>query len=704
MSLLSMWAVVLLVLGAVLLAFELGNINKPFIRAGAASLCIVLSFRYLYWRYAYSIPNNQTYLQTTWVYLFLIVETGAVMRSVSTCFFLSRSIDRSPIADSQAHSPLLKAPTDVFIATYNESLIILERTTVAALAIEHPDLRVWLLDDGNRPEVRQLAEILGVSYVARHKGKHAKAGNINNGLQAALSTGRRPEFFLLLDADFAAHRHILSRTLGLFEDQNVGIVQTPQHFFNPDPIQSNLSCSAFWPDEQRLFFNYLLPAKDAWGACFCCGTSAVFRVAAFEAAGGMATETVTEDMLTTFKFGEFGYKTIYLNERLSVGLAPESVVDYVSQRSRWCLGTVQQIYTRWSFIGRGRVALINRLSFLDALLYWSFSPAFRLVLLLAPILWWLTGTATLRASLEDLLFWMIPPIIAESLFMGYLSGKRTLPLMGDVTQVLSAFVTCRTVVKALIRPFGQPFKVTAKGRSTNGFTVQWQLLYPFIAVLAAEVLSMLVNTPCFSKTHGSAGYSVTIICTLLNTAVLTLAIVICIDVPHRRLHERFQTNEAAEVHMVPLGARSETGSEPIKCTMINISQSGAALTCAEGWERLLGPSELIVEGANSGEALTLPFTVVERRRDLLTVHFREDASTRHDLIRKLFTGNYHKDLEVVRAYKVLQAVLNTLVFSRDKARPLYEANYKGSIMVDTPISESARQCPPEPALVHQETA
>ncbi len=58
----------------------------------------------------------------------------------------------------------------------------------------------------------------------------------------------------------------------------------------PDPDKSPLRIR--WPDEQRFFFEILMPAKDAWGA-FCCGTSAVFRVAALLATEGMATETVT---------------------------------------------------------------------------------------------------------------------------------------------------------------------------------------------------------------------------------------------------------------------------------------------------------------------------------------------------------------------------------------------------------------------------
>jgi biotin carboxyl carrier protein len=254
-------------------------------------------------------------------------------------------------------------------------------------AIAHPDLRVWVLDDGARDWVRALAADLGARYLSRVKGRHAKAGNVNNGLRHALSTGRRPEFVLLLDADFVPARRILRRTLPLFAPPDVGIVQTPQHFFNADPLQRNLLATRTWPDEQRFFFNVLLPCKDAWGAAFCCGTSAVLRVAALEAAGGMATETVTEDMLTTFRMEEHGWRTVFLNERLSLGLAPEGLAEYVTQRSRWCLGTLQQAYTRWSFLGRGRVGLMNRVSAFDASLYWSVSFLFRLSVLVGPLLY-----------------------------------------------------------------------------------------------------------------------------------------------------------------------------------------------------------------------------------------------------------------------------------------------------------------------------
>jgi len=226
-----------------------------------------------------------------------------------------------------------------------------------------------------------------------------------------------------------AFSRILHRTLGLFDSPEVGIVQTPQHFFNFDPVQAGLECTAIWPDEQRFFFESYMPCKDAWGAAFCCGTSAVFRIAALEASGGMATETVTEDMLTTFKLEEFGYRTIYLNERLSMGLAPESLNEYISQRSRWCLGGIQQLYTRWSFMGKGKHSWINRLACFDSLLYWISVSAFKLALLTAPIIFWFTGAAVIRATGAELLYYLAPMVVANLLFMSAVSENRVLPLM-----------------------------------------------------------------------------------------------------------------------------------------------------------------------------------------------------------------------------------------------------------------------------------
>jgi cellulose synthase (UDP-forming) len=233
-------------------------------RIAAAILSAALTLRYAVWR-VQALPEAQSTLQNAWAVAFVTVEMLNALSGLLTLLFMSRTLNRSAQADAQMHSPLHAAPTDVLIATYNEPKGVLERTIIGAMDIDHPDLRVWVLDDGARDWVRKMAEDLGALYLCRVNGKHAKAGNVNNGLQHILTIGRRPEFILLLDADFIASRQMLRRTLGFFEAKDIGIVQTPQHFFNPDPVQINLACSSVWPDEQRFFFNILLPCKDAWG-------------------------------------------------------------------------------------------------------------------------------------------------------------------------------------------------------------------------------------------------------------------------------------------------------------------------------------------------------------------------------------------------------------------------------------------------------
>ncbi len=50
-------------------------------------------------------------------------------------------------------------------------------------------------------------------------------------------------------------------------EEHVGVVQTPQHFLNPDPIQTNLSMERV-AQMNSAFFDVGTPSKDAWGGAF----------------------------------------------------------------------------------------------------------------------------------------------------------------------------------------------------------------------------------------------------------------------------------------------------------------------------------------------------------------------------------------------------------------------------------------------------
>ena len=158
---------------------------------------------------------------------------------------------------------------DVFIATYNEPIDLVMTTARAAQQIRYPH-RTWILDDGNRPEMRAAAEAEGIGWLTRSADwagmpRHAKAGNLNNAL---LHTDG--EFMLILDADQIPLPEILDRTLGYFNDEKMALVQTPQYFVNvpdDDPLGS----------QAPLFYGPIQQGKDGWNSAFFCGSNAVIR-------------------------------------------------------------------------------------------------------------------------------------------------------------------------------------------------------------------------------------------------------------------------------------------------------------------------------------------------------------------------------------------------------------------------------------------
>lgn len=76
----------------------------------------------------------------------------------------------------------------------------------------------------------------------RPDNKGSKAGNINHCLDRLAEDPIPPDFVAVLDADFVPHRGFISRCLALFHDPDVGLVQTPQHFFNAVLSMTVLAC------------------------------------------------------------------------------------------------------------------------------------------------------------------------------------------------------------------------------------------------------------------------------------------------------------------------------------------------------------------------------------------------------------------------------------------------------------------------------
>jgi cellulose synthase/poly-beta-1,6-N-acetylglucosamine synthase-like glycosyltransferase len=161
---------------------------------------------------------------------------------------------------------------DVFLTTYNEDVPLLRGSIQSYLNFDYP-CRIYVLDDGNRDEVRQLAESMGVNYITREDNLHAKAGNINNALEQTDG-----EFVIIFDADHVARSNFISRTIGYFEDPRVAFVQTPHAFYNFFNFSSfyDLKKRYYW-EEGNLFYKCIQLGKHNDNAVIFCGSAAIFR-------------------------------------------------------------------------------------------------------------------------------------------------------------------------------------------------------------------------------------------------------------------------------------------------------------------------------------------------------------------------------------------------------------------------------------------
>ena len=168
----------------------------------------------------------------------------------------------------------------------------------------------------------------------------------------------------MFDHDFVPQRDFLMRTVGFFDDPRIGIVQVPHVFYNHDPIQANLALRKSMPDDQRFFFEGIMPSRDAWDAAFCCGSNSATCRAALRCIGdALPTTSITEDMLLSLALLRNGYVTRYLCERLAYGLAPETLSALFVQRQRWGRGAVQIFFQAAGPLGRN-LTVMQRLLFM----------------------------------------------------------------------------------------------------------------------------------------------------------------------------------------------------------------------------------------------------------------------------------------------------------------------------------------------------
>jgi len=555
-----------------------------------ALLALAAGAAYLTWRWGFTLDLGSLWLGLPLV----VVETWALIATAMFVFSSWRLTVRTPPPASTRRS------TAVLIPTYNEPPDVLRPTILGALAVRGtPGPEVWVLDDGDRAWVREMCSELGVRYLVRPAPRqHAKAGNINHALEHV-----NAELLLVVDADHVPLPHALERTLGYFEDPEVAFVQTPQVFFNRG-FQHPRSTDDPLLNEQSLFYDVICRGKDRHGAAFWCGSSAVLRLEALLSVGGVATETVVEDTHTAMRLHAAGWKSVYHYEVLAVGLAPEEVTSFLTQRGRWARGSFQVLRLANPLFVRG-LSWRSRLHYFSSVSHYFEGPQ-RLVGILVPALALLTGTAPLSAPVALWLMLFLPPLVLVPIATKAMARGR-MRLLDAERYALARTVVYTKAAAALFTRSAIPFAVTPKGadgqRALWRSALRWQMALAGLCAVAVayQSLAQLLGLPGRLTPFA---FGVTVVWACLSAGFLADAVHRAATVRHRRRAHRFPARLEATYSV------GERGPRPASAIVTDLSPFGLALQPATSHFSASEGDQVLVDLRLPERALELEGTVV----------------------------------------------------------------------------------------------
>jgi cellulose synthase (UDP-forming) len=543
-------------------------------------ILIILTLRYILWR-SLSTLNLINPLNGLFSLSFFLLEMLMLLGGIIQLFLMLNVKDRRREADEKSVAVIngdFIPSVDILIPTYNEPDFILRRTIIGCQALEYNKKKIYLLDDTKRPDIKKMALDLGCEYITRPNNNHAKAGNLNHAI--AKTDG---EFIVVFDADFVPTKNFLTRTIGFFQDKTVALVQTPQSFYNADPVARNLGLENILTSDEEVFYRQTQAIKDGAGSVVCCGTSFVVRRSALLSAGGFVTESLSEDYFTGIRLSAKGYRLLYLNEKLSAGLAADNITAYATQRLRWARGTLQAFFIKSNPLTIPGLNIIQRLAHLEGLVHW-FGTISRVYFLLMPLAYSLLGVIPLRSNVAELLYFFLPYYLLNLTVFAWLNYQSRSALLSDIYSVLLCVPIAMTVLQVMLNPFSKGFKVTPKGTVSNRFSFNWKLALPLLILFTANALSlwqnleMSINRSPWSSTVSSEvalqikGISLGWLWSAYNLIILGISLLIMLDAPKSDVYEWFDLRRIVRLR---IGEQSFWGITTI------ISEVGAEIAITQ---------------------------------------------------------------------------------------------------------------------------
>ncbi len=223
------------------------------------------------------------------------------------------------------------------LPVFNEMYVV-ERLIEAASKFHYPadKLEIQILDDSTddtatiiKRKLRQFPEV-NFKYIHRKDRKGFKAGALREGLEVA-----EGDFIAVFDADFVPDPDFILKTVGHFEDQKVGMVQTRWTHLNEEysvltrlqafALDAHFMVEQMGRNSQQAFINFN-------------GTGGIWRKSCIIDAGNWHDDTLTEDLDLSYRAQQKGWKFIYRPDIKSPAELPPVMSAIKSQQFRWTKG------------------------------------------------------------------------------------------------------------------------------------------------------------------------------------------------------------------------------------------------------------------------------------------------------------------------------------------------------------------------------
>ncbi|BBC71896.1 cellulose synthase [Altererythrobacter sp. B11] len=577
-----------------------------------AAVAMLVSTRYIVWRTTQTLEFNTLPelllgggLYLAELYAWVIMGLGFLQ----TIWPLERKVVE--VMGEPDQWPMV----DVFIPTYNESLEIVKHTVFAAMDMDYPAdrFRVFILDDGRRDEFRLFAKQAGCGYLTRSDNLHAKAGNLNAAMKKTDG-----ELIAIFDCDHVPTRAFLQLSVGWFQrDPRLALMQTPHHFYSPDPVQRNLSTAEDLPGEGDLFYGPVQRGNDLWNATFFCGSCAIIRREALMQTNGFAGETVTEDAHTALKLQRMGWNTAYLDARLSAGLATERLVLHIGQRIRWARGMTQILRIDNPLRGPG-LTWQQRLCYLNAMLHFQF-PLPRIVFLTSPLAYLIAGQNIIHASALMIFAYALPHLVISMISSERLQGGDRRPFWGEIYETILAFHLVRPTVFTWFQPRKGKFNVTDKGGLLDRTYFDLDTVRPHMITIGLLVFGLLFGLAKYLLFPEI--FAVQLSTLALNTAWATFSLIILLAAVSVAREKR-QVREHIRVPTdMPVTIYFDDG-HVVEGRTVDISLGGVSARLPAGFN-LAGREVTDVSLPMGDEALTVPVETMRTDKNLTRLRFGE---------------------------------------------------------------------------------